>query len=52
MGMDGTVVGILGGTGFSKFPSIPRITSSTIDSHTDSQGKFNVKISATIGSNF
>ena len=51
-GMDGTVVGILGGTGFSALPSIPRITSSTIDSHTDSQGKFNVKISATIGSNF
>lgn len=50
-GMDGTVVGINGGSGFEKYPSIPRITSSSIDDHTDSQGKINVKISAKVGSN-
>ena len=50
-GMDGTVVGIMGGSGFNGYPSIPRITSSSIDNHTDSQGKLNVKISATTGPN-
>ena len=50
-GMDGTVVGNRGGSGFTQTPSIPRITSSSIDNCTDSQGKINVKISAKIGSN-
>ena len=50
-GMDGTVVGIKGGSGFASSPDIPRITSSSIDNCTDSQGKINVKISAKIGSN-
>lgn len=50
-GMDGTVVGINGGSGFKGIPSIPRITSSTIDNHTDSKGKINVNISAAVGSN-
>ena len=50
-GMDGTSKGIYGGIGFTALPSIPRITSSTIDSCTDAQGNINVKISATTGSN-
>lgn len=50
-GMDGTVVGINGGSGFTQTPIIPRITSSSIDNYTDSQGKINVKISAKVGSN-
>ena len=32
------------GTGFSFYPNIPRITSKTIDSNTDADGKLNVKI--------
>ena len=43
-GDDGTPVGITGGSGFSPFPSVPRITSKQIDSKTDSEGKLNVKI--------
>ena len=44
IGDDGTPVGITGGSGFSPYPSIPRITSKQIDSKTDSEGKLNVKI--------
>ena len=44
LGDDGTPVGITGGSGFSPYPSIPRITSKEIDSKTDSNGKLNVKI--------
>ena len=44
IGDDGTPVGITGGSGFSPFPSVPRITSKQIDSKTDSEGKLNVKI--------
>lgn len=44
LGDDGTPVGITGGSGFSPYPSIPRITSKQIDSKTDSEGKLNVKI--------
>ncbi len=43
-GDDGTPVGITGGSGFSPYPSIPRITSKQIDSKTDSEGRLNVKI--------
>lgn len=43
-GQDGTPCGPEGGTGFSKYPGIPRITSKSIDSHTDATGKLNVKI--------
>ncbi len=46
-GDDGTPVGITGGSGFSPYPSIPRITSKQIDSKTDSNGKLNVKITVT-----
>ena len=34
----------LTGTGFSEWPAIPRVTSSTIDAHTDVEGKINVNI--------
>lgn len=43
-GQDGTVRGPKGGTGFSYYPNIPRITSKDIDSNTDATGKLNVKI--------
>lgn len=43
-GQDGTLRGPHGGTGFSFYPNIPRITSKTIDSNTDADGKLNVKI--------
>ena len=43
-GQDGTLRGLQGGTGFSSYPSIPRVTSKTIDSNTDADGKLNVKI--------
>ena len=43
-GQDGTLRGPQGGTGFSYYPSIPRITSKTIDSNTDADGNLNVKI--------
>lgn len=43
-GQDGTLRGPQGGTGFSFYPNIPRITSKTIDSNTDADGKLNVKI--------
>ena len=44
LGSDGTAVGPYGGTGFSEYPSIPRITSKTIDSNSNAEGKINVKI--------
>ena len=43
-GQDGTLRGPQGGTGFSSYPIIPRVTSKTIDSNTDADGKLNVKI--------
>lgn len=48
LGQDGKPVGINGGTGFSKWPAIPRITSKTIDSSTDAEGKINVKIAVKV----
>ena len=48
LGQDGTPIGIYGGTGFSEYPSIPRITSKTIDSSTDAGGKLNVKIAVKV----
>lgn len=47
-GQDGKRVGINGGTGFSEWPAIPRITSKTIDSSTDAEGKINVKIAVKV----
>ncbi len=44
LGSDGTAVGPYGGTGFAEYPAIPRITSKTIDSNSDVEGKINVKI--------
>lgn len=44
LGSDGTAVGPYGGTGFAEYPAIPRITSKTIDSNSDAEGKINVKI--------
>ena len=43
-GSDGTAVGPYGGTGFSEYPAIPRITSKKIDSNSDAEGKINVII--------
>lgn len=43
-GQDGTPIGIYGGSGFSPYPSIPRIVSKTIDPNTDKDGKINVSI--------
>lgn len=43
-GEDGTPVGIFGGTGCSTTPTNPQITEKVIDSHTDKDGKINVKI--------
>ena len=43
-GEDGTPVGPYGGTGFSQYPSIPRIISSMIDGSTNDEGKINVKV--------
>lgn len=43
-GQDGTVIGTYGGTGFSWWPSVPRVTEQTIDAATDAEGKFNVNI--------
>lgn len=43
-GEDGTPVGIFGGTGCSTIPTNPQITEKVIDSHTDKDGKINVKI--------
>ena len=48
LGQDGKPVGINGGTGFSVWPAIPRITSKTIDSSTDAEGKINVKIAVKV----
>lgn len=47
-GQDGTVRGPKGGTGFSLYPNIPRITSSKIDSYTDNDGKLNVTIKVAV----
>lgn len=47
-GQDGTLRGPQGGTGFSLYPNIPRITSSTIDSSTDNDGKLNVTIKVSV----
>lgn len=47
-GQDGTVRGPMGGTGFSLYPNIPRITSSKIDSYTDNDGKLNVTIKVAV----
>lgn len=47
-GDDGRPIGIEGGTGFSTYPAIPRITSSTIDATTNDQGQIHVSISAEI----
>jgi len=47
-GQDGTVIGPYGGTGFTAYPSIPRITSREIDSSTDALGRLNVKIGVTV----
>lgn len=49
LGDDGTVVGPYGGTGFSLYPSIPRITESKIDTYTDGEGKLNVKVKVEVG---
>ena len=43
-GDDGTPIGIYGGTGFSKYPAIPRIVNKTIDSSINDEGKINVNI--------
>lgn len=43
-GEDGTPVGPYGGTGFSQYPAIPRVISKNIDTHTNDEGKINVKI--------
>lgn len=43
-GSDRTPVGPYGGTGFSEYPAIPRITSKSIDANSDAEGKINVKI--------
>ena len=43
-GEDGTVVGPNGGTGFSRYPAVPRIISKNIDGSTNDEGKINVKI--------
>ena len=51
-GDDGTPIGITGGSGFSPYPSIPRITSKQIDSKTDSEGKLNVKITVSTEETF
>lgn len=48
-GDDGTVVGPYGGTGFSLYPSIPRITESKIDTYTNGEGKLNVKVKVEVG---
>lgn len=50
-GIDGTVKGTYGGSGFKKESSIPKITSKTIPAYADEQGKINVTISATTGPN-
>lgn len=47
-GQDGTPVGITGGTGFSKYPAIPRITNQAIDATTDAEGKLNVKVAVEV----
>lgn len=49
LGDDGTVVGPYGGTGFSLYPSIPRITESKIDTYTNEEGKLNVKVKVEVG---
>lgn len=48
IGQDGTPIGITGGTGFSEYPAIPRITSQTISSITDAEGRLNVKVAVEV----
>ena len=45
LGSDSTAIGPCGGSGFSLYPAIPRITSKKIDSYTNSEGKIRVQIS-------
>jgi len=47
-GIDDTPIGITGGQGFVAYPRIPRITSSTIDKHTNAEGKINVKVNVAV----
>ncbi len=47
-GIDETPIGVTGGQGFVAYPRIPRITSSTIDSHTNAEGKINVKVNVAV----
>lgn len=42
LGQDGTPKGPYGGTGFSEWPSIPRVIESNIANNTDADGKLNV----------
>lgn len=44
VGMDGTSRGPSGGSGFSEYPSIPRIIEKEISSHTNDEGKISVKL--------
>jgi hypothetical protein len=43
-GQDGTLVGPQGGTGFSPYPSIPRIISQEISTSTDQDGNISVQL--------
>lgn len=47
-GIDDTPIGVTGGQGFVAYPRIPRITSSTIDKHTNAEGKINVKVNVAV----
>lgn len=47
-GQDGTNIGVTGGSGFSIYPSIPRVVSKTISSSTDKDGKINVKLTVEV----
>ena len=40
--------GPMGGTGFSAYPSIPRVISKEIDSNTDNEGRINVKLTVKV----
>lgn len=51
VGIDGTVKGTYGGSGFERESCIPKITDKTIPAYADEQGKINVTISATTGPN-
>lgn len=47
-GQDSTLCGPNGGHGFSYYPSVPYVSSATIDPNTDSTGKLNVKIAVSV----